>query len=67
MAARDVDRYPQVLDTSTDVWHRRPDTDGGGGPSYPTVCGRTVTTHTVDEPEGVPEGWQTRCREGCFA
>lgn len=61
---RDVDRYPHVLDG--DVWHRRPDTDRSDGPVYPTRCGLKIRTFCVDDPEGTPESWQTRC-PACYA
>lgn len=59
----DVDRYPHVLDGT--VWHQRPTTDTGDGPTYPTRCGKQVKTFTVDEPGGQPEEWQSRCEE-CY-
>lgn len=63
---RDVDLYPQILDGN--VWHQRPAKDTGYGPTYPTRCGKTVRTFTVNppEPEGQPDDWETRCPDGCY-
>lgn len=67
--ARNVDLYPQILEISSMVWHKRPTTDTGDGPVYPTRCGKKVRTFTVNppEPEGQPGEWETRCADGCYS
>jgi hypothetical protein len=64
----DVDKYPHILDISKYVWHRRPAGDPSDGPTYPTRCGTTVTTGTVDIPEGpTVDDWESLCENGCYS
>ena len=61
-----ADRYPHVLDPSSNVWHRTRHDSIADGPAYPTVCGITVTTYCVDVVEGpAVDEWESLCKR-CY-